>query len=197
MFISIIVGSSRLNSQSAKVGQYLNHLVSVKHSLHSVKDLFPKLWDHNVFEDVKEPSAAKNQLVFEELNSADAFIFVVPEWNGMVPPAMKNLFVLCANEFAHKPALLVAVSAGMGGAYPIAELRMSGYKNSRVCYIPDHVIVRHVEQVMNTPESVSEDDKRIRDRLAYSVKVLEEYAKAFQSIRQSGVIDLAAYPTGM
>lgn len=197
MFISIIVGSSRQNSQSAKVGQYVSGLVSVKHSLHSVKDLLPKLWDNDAFESTKEQSAAKNELVVKELNQADAFIFVVPEWNGMVPPAMKNLFVICDKELAHKPALLVSVSAGMGGAYPIAELRMSSYKNSRVCYIPDHVIVRHVEQVMNTPDSVNEDDKRIRDRLAYSVKVLEEYAKAFQSIRQSGVIDLAAHPNGM
>ena len=85
----------------------------------------------------------------------------------------------------------------MGGSYPIAELRMSSYKNSHVCYIPNHVIVRHVEQVLNTPDSVNEDDRRIRERLAYSVKVLEEYAKAFQSIRKSGVIDFETYPNGM
>ncbi|MCD6045165.1 MAG: hypothetical protein K0R48_328 [Gammaproteobacteria bacterium] len=197
MFISIVVGSSRQNSQSAKVGQYLAGLVRVKHSLHSVKDLLPKLWDHDDFESIQEQFAAKNELVTKELNKADAFIFVVPEWNGMVPPAMKNLFVICDKELAHKPALLVTVSAGMGGAYPVVELRMSSYKNSRVCYIPDHVIVRQVEQVLNTADSVSENDTRIRERLAYSVKVLEEYAKAFQGIRQSGVIDFAAYPTGM
>jgi predicted RNase H-like nuclease (RuvC/YqgF family) len=84
-----------------------------------------------------------------------------------------------------------------GGAYPIAELRMSSYKNSRVCYIPEHVIVRQVEHVLNTPDSISVDDTRIRDRLAYAVKVLEEYAKALQSIRHSGVIDFATYPNGM
>lgn len=197
MFISIIVGSSRHNAQSAKVGQYVSGLVSTQHALHSVKDLLPKLWDNDAFEGMTEQFAAKNALLAEEFSKADAFIFVVPEWNGMVPPAMKNLFVIFNHEFAHKPALLVTVSAGMGGAYPIAELRMSSYKNSRICYIPDHVIVRHVEQVLNTADSVSEDDTRIRERLAYSIKVLEEYAKAFQSIRQSGVIDLAAHPNGM
>jgi NAD(P)H-dependent FMN reductase len=197
MFISIIVGSSRQNSQSAKVGQYVGSLVTTKHSIHSVKDLLPKLWDNDAFESMKEPFAAKNEVVTKELNQADAFIFVVPEWNGMVPPAMKNLFVICDKELAHKPALLVTVSAGMGGSYPIAELRMSSYKNSHVCYIPNHVIVRHVEQVLNTPDSVNEDDTRIRERLAYSVKVLEEYAKAFQSIRKSGVVDFATYPNGM
>ncbi|MBY0378604.1 MAG: NAD(P)H-dependent oxidoreductase [Gammaproteobacteria bacterium] len=197
MFISIIVGSSRLDSQSAKVGQYITNLVSAKHALYSVKDLFPKLWDNEAFDNLKESALTKNTTVCEELNKTDGFVFVVPEWNGMVPPAMKNLFVICAQEFAHKPALLVTVSAGMGGAYPIAELRMSSYKNSRICYIPDHVIVRHAEQVLNAPQAANTDDQRIRDRLAYSVKVLEEYSKAFQSIRNSGVVDLATYPTGM
>jgi multimeric flavodoxin WrbA len=197
MFISIIVGSSRQNAQSAKVGQYVSSLVTAKHSIHSVKDLLPKLWDNDVFESMQEQFAAKNEIFSKELNQADAFIFVVPEWNGMVPPAMKNLFVICDKELAHKPALLVTVSAGMGGSYPIAELRMSSYKNSRVCYIPDHVIVQHVEQVLNTPDSANEDDTCIRERLAYSVKVLEEYAKAFQSIRRSGIIDFETYPNGM
>lgn len=197
MFISIIVGSSRLDSQSAKVGQYITNLVSAKYALYSVKDLFPKLWDNEAFDNLKESALTKNTTVCEELNKTDGFVFVVPEWNGMVPPAMKNLFVICAQEFAHKPALLVTVSAGMGGAYPIAELRMSSYKNSRICYIPDHVIVRHAEQVLNAPQAANADDQRIRDRLAYSVKVLEEYSKAFQSIRNSGVVDLATYPTGM
>lgn len=197
MFITIIVGSSRLDSQSAKVGQYITSLVTAKHALHSVKDLFPKLWDNEAFDNLKERALAKNSAACTGLDKSDGFIFVVPEWNGMVPPAMKNLFVICAHEFAHKPALLVTVSAGMGGSYPIAELRMSSYKNSRICYIPDHVIVRHAEQFMNTPESVNADDQRIRDRLAYSVRVLEEYAKAFQGIRNSGVIDLAAHPSGM
>lgn len=197
MFISIIVGSSRQNAQSAKVGQYLTHLLSVKHSLHSVKDLLPKLWDNDSFESLQELSVAKNERVTKELNKADGFIFVVPEWNGMVPPAMKNLFVVCDKELAHKPALLVTVSAGIGGSYPIAELRMSSYKNSRVCYIPEHVIVRQVEKVLNTPDSESAEDTYIRERLAYSVRILEEYAKAFQSIRQSGVVDFITYPNGM
>lgn len=197
MLISIVVGSSRRDSQSAKVGKYIQGLLNVDNSLHSVKDLFPKLWHNSDFESLEEKAVAYNTGVCETLNKADAFIFVVPEWNGMVPPGMKNLFIVCANELAHKPALLVTVSAGQGGAYPIAELRMSSYKNSRVCYIPDHVIVRRVESVLNTPEPVDENDDRIRKRIAYSIGVLEAYAKGFQSIRQSSAIDLALHPSGM
>ena len=48
---------------------------------------------------------------------------VSPEWNGMVPSMLTNFFLLCSNnELAHKPGLLVGVSSGTGGSYPVAEL---------------------------------------------------------------------------
>lgn len=41
----------------------------------------------------------------------------------MVPAALKNLFLLCTGgEIAHKPALIVAVASGQGGADLVAEL---------------------------------------------------------------------------
>ena len=48
-----------------------------------------------------------------------------------------NIFLLCGNgEFSHKPGLIVSVSSGNGGAYPIAELRSSSYKNTHIMWIP-------------------------------------------------------------
>jgi hypothetical protein len=133
------------------------------------------------------------------LRAADAIILVVPEWNGMVPPALMNLFLLAGRgELAHKPALAVTLSSGQGGAYPLAELRAYGYKNTRLCYIPDHVIVRFVENVLNEVDNISsEEDRLIRHRLAYSLNILDVYSTAFKQIRSSQVIDLINYPYGM
>ena len=52
-------------------------------------------------------------------------------------------------QLGHKPALIVTVSSADGGAYPVAELRMSSYKNNRICYLPEHVILRNVERILN------------------------------------------------
>ncbi len=197
MLISVIVGSSRENSQSEKVAKYVQTLLSCDTSLHSVRDLFPKFWDHEAFEDKKASEVLQNQAVLQDFAAADGFIVVVPEWNGMAPPALKNLFIVCNKELAHKPALIVSVSAGMGGSYPIVELRMSSYKNSRICYLPDHAIVRHAEQMLNEAEPQNSDDTRIREKLVYLVKMLEVYAIAFQSIRASGVADFVTHPNGM
>ncbi len=133
----------------------------------------------------------------EQLKAADAFIVIAPEYHGMVPAALKNFFLMWGNgELAHKPALLVGVSAAVGGAYPIAELRMSSYKNNRISYMPEHLIIRHVSKVLN-PQSTGEEDETLRQRIDYSVKLLAEYSKAYQSIRGSGVIDLKSWRNGM
>jgi len=49
-------------------------------------------------------------------------------------------------ELGHKPALIVAVSSGDGGAYPVSELRMSSYKNNRLCYIPEQVALKSMRE---------------------------------------------------
>lgn len=85
----------------------------------------------------------------------------------------------------------------MGGSYPNAELRMSSYKNTRIVYIPDHVIVRHVESILNSELPEGKDDEYIRARLNYTLNVLVEYAKALNAVRQSGVIDIKTYPFGL
>ena len=85
----------------------------------------------------------------------------------------------------------------MGGSYPIAELRMSSYKNTRLCYIPDHIIVRSAEKMLQGPTATDPHDESLRQRLTYTLKVLGEYGKALDGVRASGVIDTKAFPFGM
>jgi len=74
---------------------------------------------------------------------------------------------------------------------------ISSYKNTRLCYIPDHVIVRNVGQMLHGDEPADEHDQALRGRITYSLRVLIEYAKALRLVRESGVIDLKAFPYGM
>ena len=139
MKIGVICGSDRENSQSFKVGSYFtNRLKDLKLSATQyVLDLGGNslpLWEEH-----PDKSRSKdfwlNQWphIKEQLASCDAFILVVPEWGGMVTPNIKNFLLLCSPlELGHKPALITSVSAGMGGAYPISELRASGYKLSLI-----------------------------------------------------------------
>ena len=116
----------------------------------------------------------------------------------MVPHCLKNFFHLCCHgELYHKPALIVSVSAGLGGNYPIAELRMNSYKNTKICYIPEQIVIRNVEKYFNSSEEAESREKKLRDRLFYVVDVLLAYSNAFSHIREKGILNREQYPTGM
>ena len=139
------------------------------------------------------------QPLSRELESCDAFVVVSPEWSGMAPAGLKNFFLYCGDELVHKPAMIVAVSSGRGGAYPVVELRMSSYKNTYLCYIPNHVIIRDVENILNAPKPNPDNksDAYLRKRLLHSLKVLEQYGKGLQLVRESKVEDREKYGNGM
>jgi NAD(P)H-dependent FMN reductase len=205
MKFGIINGSHRAQSQSDKVSAYIGDSALKGGHCESIwrYDLAGNplpLWDEGVFGG--DPAWEQRlQPLSAALHDCDAFVIVTPEWHGMVPAGLKNFFLMWAagGELAHKPGLIVSVSASSGGAYPVAELRMSSYKNCRLCYIPEQLVVRNVNKVMN-PES-ADNDARAHDylhrRLLYCLAQLREYGKALATVRASGVTGLADYPNGM
>ena len=193
MKVTIVSGSHRRPSQSAKVGRHIERrLLENGHSdsVHFI-DLadFPlPLWEEAIW-DGDAQWQERLAPISAELASSDAFVIVAPEWHGMVPSGLKNFFLMWGKgELAHKPALIVAVSSADGGAYPVAELRMSSYKNNRICYIPDQLIVRNVEKVLNDdPASNDADaDQYSRQRIDFTLAILAEYADALRQVRDSG-----------
>lgn len=195
--IVLVAGSSRPDSQSAKVAHFLRQrLISLgKTSAQSsqVIDLgrgpLP-LWPAEDAGAWADYSA--------RLKSADAVVVIAPEWNGMAGPAIKNFFIYASKaELAHKPALLVGVSSGIGGGSPIAELRSSSYKNCRVNYLPEHLIIRQVTKVLNDEQPASEEDSRIRARIDYALDILAQYGEALKPVRANIDLSDPAFTNGM
>lgn len=179
----IVSCSQRQDSQSLKVARYLEtQLISKGEEvfLHDCGlDPLP-LWGT----DQTDSAWIKWKTLSQFLVDAEAFILVTPEWGGMATPQSKNLFLLAGQEeLAHKAGLIVAVSAGRGGAYPITEIRSSSYKNTKVNWIPEHLIVREVEDVLNTERANSVSDTWIKDRIDFALTHLTLYAEALNQIR--------------
>jgi len=200
MKIAIISGSHRHNSESDRIAAFVAKDLSLQGDIPNIISLagnpYP-LWDEERWQEsprwdsVWGPTSAT-------LKASDAFVFVVPEWGGMVPPGLKNFFLLCqSGELAHKPALIISLSSGINGAYPIAELRASSYKNTRICYLPEQVIVRTCQKMLLEEQDSNQGEAEIRERLVYSLRLLREYAKALEGVRTSGVVDLVRFPFGM
>jgi len=204
MKISIINGSHRQQGQSLKVAQYMQSRLKVldlcdEVYLLNMSDQPLPLWEEAIWE--QDPVWQQRLApISEQLKASDALIVIAPEYHGMVPAALKNFF-LCfgRQELAHKPALIVAVSSADGGAYPVAELRMSSYKNSRLCYMPEQLIIRNVESVLNKDEKQNnaETDQYFRQRIDWVLPQLQQYSLALKMVRDSGVTDMSDFTNGM
>ncbi len=202
MHIAIIVGSHRKDSQSSRVGAYIAKDLSRIDSSVTVDTIdlagnpLP-LWDESVWQGDSQLAALWKPFR-DRIRKADGFVIISPEWAGMVPPGLKNLLLFAGpKEVGHKPALIVAVSAARGGSYPVNELRTSGYKNSRLVYIPEHVLVQDVADVLAGETPTSDRDAWLRRRIEFADRLLLEYAKALAPIRSSGLTEHAEFPYGM
>lgn len=204
MKISIISGSHRAPSQSEKIGRFIENSLTKDFSdiepfLFSLANNPLPLWDQSVWE--SDPEWEKRLVPLkEQFSQSDAFIIITPEWHGQVPSGLKNFFLLFNRfELGHKPAFIVSVSSGNGGSYPVSELRMSSTKNNRLCYIPEQLIVRDVENVFNSEPSENDEksDQYYKERLGWCLNILHGYAKALKIMRNETKIHNDKFSNGM
>jgi NAD(P)H-dependent FMN reductase len=197
MKISIICASQQNDSQSLKISQYLQKILELsdietyllelsKNPLAFALTDYPN--DEKVIEHKTQERLGQ---ILPQLDSSDGFVFVSPEWSGMASPMLKNLILHTEHEFSHKPVLLTTLSASHGGAFPIAELRMSGYKNTLYNMIPEHLIVRNVQKVLNTFEIDEQIDSRedvfLKKRARFAIDLLIKYGNALKTVRADGL----------
>jgi len=203
MKITVVSGSHRKASQSEKVANIVKHYllngVCEDAEIFSLSGNPIPLWDEGVWDGEQKWKDLLSPIK-KLFADSDAFVIVTPEWHGQVPAGLKNLFLmLTKNEIGHKPALIISVSSGRGGAYPVAELRMSSYKNNRICYIPEHVIIRDVEKILNgdNADNDATSDAFYRERIQWSIALLKQYSLALREVRASGITNSDKFKTGM
>ena len=198
--ILIINISLRKESQSQKVSQYLLNQINKKEQNQSkilnYIDLDLPLWNQDLAgnKEVLKP-------IVDKLEEATGYIFVTPEYNGACSPALNNLCLFLSQESYHKTVLLVSVSAGRSGSYAITEARGNTYKNTKLNYIPEHLIIRDVNNVLNIvmdKDSIqlSEEDKYIRERIIYTLSNFDIYCTYSKLIRNE-VSYNSLYTNGM
>lgn len=201
--IAVIGGSNRAEAQSHRVAEIVVEKLDATGAttdLVSMRDIALPIWDEGMWEKDKPADSPWVTIwgpVSERLKRADAAVIVAPEWNGMVSPPLKNLLHCCCNdgELAFKPTYLIAVSAGAGGAYPVAELRATGGKNSFIHWLPDHLIIRQVAGFLpGSPDNKSPE--WLEKRMDHGLKMLLAYAEAVKPIRET-VIDYSLVKSGM
>ena len=188
MKISIISASHRKVSQSERVANIIGSRIKNKKPFTNLFNLDLSETNLPLWTPDKKNGAGvwgkPWKTISNELKQSDGFIFVVPEYGGMATPQSKNIFLLCGEgELAHKPGLIVSVSSGNGGAYPIADLRSFSYKNTHIMWIPENVIIRNVEEYQpgNHGSSIPE---WLDNRIDYTLEMLLAYSLNMQPLRK-------------
>ena len=188
MNISLIAASHRENSQSKKITDIIEAKLKIFDKL--IKISVIDLASTNI--PFWSPEKKKGKGVWSDtwknvsntLANSSGFILVVPEYGGMATPQAKNLFLLCdKGELAHKPGLIVSVSSGNGGAYPITELRSSSYKNTHIMWIPENIIIRNVEE-FNPGNHGDKIPEWLDDRIDYVLELLLAYVSNMKPLRE-------------
>lgn len=209
MNIVVVSGSSRPQNQSVKVARWAEAKLQAKGAKTFLADLHEhKLPTQTDLDVLKLRAAPESLKAWEPLRphvqQADGFLFVVPEWNGMAPPAIMNFLLHAAADetkpLAHKPVMLWGVSSTKyGGAYPLAQLHSFGMKNALGFYTPNHVVIRSVKDLFNglEPTPGNKEDEYLQTRAKHSLDVLVQYAGALTPMRASSSVDLLAYPNGL
>lgn len=197
MKITIVSGSQRSNSQSLSVAHYLTSLCSTSFDTVNILDLHElnlPFWNEGVWQNTEEWQQWTP--IANLLKQSDAVVLITPEWHGMATPVLKNFLLLTTDEeLAHKPVLLVSVSASVNGVYPISELRMTGNKNNHACFLPDHLIFRNVEQLLTTNHQCT--DSQMHQRSQYTIDLLASYAQALAPVHRDMVTTGKPFRYGM
>jgi hypothetical protein len=68
-------------------------------------------------------------------------------------------------------------------------------KNNYICWIPDHVIVRDVDDFLDEINTGKEN--YTSQKLEYALTILAQYAAALVQVRNSGELDYQRFPYGM
>ena len=205
----LISGSQQIPSMSWKLAKHLEQQWSQAHSGIEIDTLelarFPELLSHYGPDSVKDADLFKSKdNLLARLYESDAIVVIAPEWGGMLPPALTNLFLLSAygsaNGFplAHKPALAIGLSASGGGANPITLLRAYAGKNSHLCWLPNHAVVQNVERFLSSPWTPRQNDRvsKVQARLDIGFSTLLIYAQQLRPVREQLSASLISQPYG-
>jgi NAD(P)H-dependent FMN reductase len=115
--IPVILGTTRKGRMSAHVARFvvgeLEKRDAVRTELIDIKEL--PLPVDGAGDDIKDPGFS------QKMESADAVVIVAPEYNHSFPGLLKHVLDSCLEEYIHKAAGIVGVSAGPFGGTRVVQ----------------------------------------------------------------------------
>lgn len=152
LFIPVILGTTREGRMSAHVARFVHGEVAKRPGVES------ELLD---IADVPMPvtgagDAIKDPAFSEKMTRADAIVIVAPEYNHSFPGLLKHVLDTCLEEYIHKAAGIVGVSAGPFGGTRVVQSLLPALREMGLMTIFTDVNFGSVHKVFDDEGSLLE-----------------------------------------
>jgi NAD(P)H-dependent FMN reductase len=174
--ITIISGTNRKGSECLKFARIYYDIIE-RHAPGTARLLALEQMPHDWFSNLmyKEPSESLIRLQDEYILPAEKFVFVMPEYNGGVPGALKLFIDACTvraytSNFKNKKAALVGVASGRAGNLRGME-HLTGVLNYLgTVVMPDKLPISRIGELKDGEGTIVDEP---------TLQVMEQHAQAF------------------
>ena len=159
MKITIISGTNREKSFTHKLALQYKSLLEAKGQTATLLSLTSLPEDIAFKELYGKRSAAFEEIIKNYIETADAFVFIVPEYNGSFPGILKLFFdAVHPSKWNEKNACLIGVSSGRAG-----NVRGMDHLASILNYLKMHVYhnklpISQIDKLYNGAEILSHEE---------------------------------------
>jgi NAD(P)H-dependent FMN reductase len=118
------------------------------------------------------------------ISSADAFVFVTPEYNYFTPPTLVNALDYLSHEWNYKPAGLVSyggISGGLRSAQAVKPLLTS----LKIVPLPEGVAIPFVAQHLNDAKTTFQATETHKLAAAKLLDELQKWAVTLQPLHNN------------
>lgn len=163
--ITVISGTNRRNSEALQFARHYTRVLAAKTSA-AVKLLelenIPHDWFHpDMYEkSAQTPSLAKLQDEF--MLTSEKFVFVVPEYNGGIPGALKLFLDACSireykKTFYGKKAALAGVATGRAGNLRGLDHLTGILNHVGTIVLPKRLPISSIEKLMDLQGNITDE----------------------------------------
>ncbi|PIR04290.1 MAG: NADPH-dependent FMN reductase [Candidatus Magasanikbacteria bacterium CG11_big_fil_rev_8_21_14_0_20_39_34] len=173
-FIPVVLGTARKGSQSTKVAKYVTSELKKDTQVQTKLLKVEKFLLGKTVPVWQDKKAAEPWLA--EVRKADAFVFVVPEYNHGYPGELKMVLDQGVEDYYNKPCIVAGVSAGQfGGTRVIENLLPVLYELGMI--MSGTLNFGNVEELFEKDGSIM-DPKRWEKRVQRQMTTLKRLAEA-------------------
>ena len=183
--LAVIVGSVRQDRQGIKVARWIEKKLQERN--HTVFFIDPLELDlpllDRMYKEMTNPSEKMIDLR-DQINNAEGYIPVTPEYNRNTSSALKNTLDHFLEEYFFKPSAIVSYSPGMFGGVNAATLLRLVFAELGAPSIPSAFTIPRVHKIFDDNGELIDD--AYNKRIDKFLNEFEWYIEAFKNQRLKG-----------